>query len=71
MTPILLRSHLSARQREIITLVAAGYTNPAIAHRLHVTVNTVKSHMESIYFRLGVKDRAHAVAVAMRAGEIQ
>ena len=63
-------TRLSARQREVIALVADGYTNPHIARRLHLTVNTVKSHLDGIFERLGANGRAHAVALAFRSGEL-
>jgi DNA-binding NarL/FixJ family response regulator len=59
---------LSTRQQQILALVADGLTNPQIAGHLHLSEHTVRSHMNAIFFRLGVHDRAHAVAVAMRAG---
>lgn len=61
---------LSPRQQQILSLVAEGFSNQAIAGRLGLTLNTVKSHLDTIYFRLGVHDRAGAVAVAMRAGAL-
>lgn len=59
---------LSSRHREILALIAAGHTNPSIAAELQVSLNTVKSHLDIIFGRLEVHDRAHAVAEAFRAG---
>jgi DNA-binding CsgD family transcriptional regulator len=55
---------LSARQREILRLVAHGYTNAEIARRLFVAESTVRKHLENIYERLGVGTRTAAVAAA-------
>lgn len=57
---------LSARERQVIDLVAAGRTNAAIAHVLAVSPRTVEKHLEHIYRKLRVADRAAAVAHAMR-----
>ncbi|HEV2754074.1 MAG TPA: response regulator transcription factor, partial [Solirubrobacteraceae bacterium] len=52
---------LSARQREILTLVASGYSNEQIALRLFISVNTVKFHLRIAYRTLGVHNRMQAV----------
>jgi DNA-binding NarL/FixJ family response regulator len=59
---------LTVREREVLALVADGYTNDAIARRLGISQGTVKKHVESIVGKLGANDRANAVAIAMRAG---
>lgn len=56
--------HLTARQREIVALVADGKTNAEIAAVLWVTPGTVKKHLENVYERLGVGSRAAAAALA-------
>src|SRR5215208_724757 len=53
---------LTTGEAEIIELVAAGLTNGAIAERLWVSPGTVKKHLDNIYARLGVANRAAAVA---------
>jgi DNA-binding CsgD family transcriptional regulator len=53
---------LTARQRELMRLVAAGHTNAKIARQLAVTEGTVRSHLQDIYTRLQVSSRAAAVA---------
>jgi len=53
---------LTAREREVVQLVAAGATNKAIATELVVSVETVKSHMSSVMRKLGATSRAQAVA---------
>jgi DNA-binding CsgD family transcriptional regulator len=52
---------LTAREAEILELVAAGLTNAAIADRLWVSPGTVKKHLENVYAKLGVAHRAAAV----------
>lgn len=59
---------LSTRQREVLDLIADGHGNREIATRLDLTEATVKSHVDKIFEKLGVNGRAHAVAVAFRAG---
>jgi DNA-binding NarL/FixJ family response regulator len=61
-------SLLTARELEILRLVATGQTNKEIAVQLFISSDTVKGHLESVYRKLGVSDRAHAVAVAIRNG---
>ncbi|WP_327108172.1 response regulator transcription factor [Nonomuraea glycinis] len=55
---------LSARELEVLELVAAGNTNREAAVRLFITEATVKSHLLNIYTKLGVNDRAAAVTEA-------
>jgi len=59
---------LSARELEILRLIAQGSTNREAASRLFISEATVKSHVLHIYAKLGVNDRAAAVAVAFRRG---
>jgi cell division protein FtsZ len=58
---------LSERELEILGLITEGLTNPEIAARLYLALNTVKSHTRSIYGKLAVHSRKEAVA---RAAEI-
>jgi DNA-binding CsgD family transcriptional regulator len=51
---------LSAREAEVLELVAAGLTNAAIAERLWISPGTVKKHLEHIYAKLGVRTRTEA-----------
>jgi len=62
------RKLLSDRDVEILRLVASGCSNKEVARRLYLSVGTVKTHLDDIYRALGVSDRAHAVAVALRKG---
>ncbi|WP_420733948.1 response regulator [Brevibacterium luteolum] len=59
---------LSAREREVLVLVARGTPNRLIAKELFVSEGTVKSHLTHIFEKLGVSDRAAAVATAYDLG---
>lgn len=59
---------LSAREQEVLALIAAGSTNREIAERLYLSPHTVKDHTSSIYSKLGVRNRAEAVKQAQRLG---
>jgi len=52
---------LSRRQRQVLTMVAEGWTDAQIAHRLLISPRTASKHLEHIYARLGVPNRAAAV----------
>jgi LuxR family maltose regulon positive regulatory protein len=62
---------LSAREREVLALVAEGLTNPQIASRLVISVRTVKKHVENIHGKLGVTNRTQAVARARQSGWLE
>ncbi len=62
---------LSAREREILGHIAEGRSAPEIARRLFLSPATVKSHLGALYEKLGVSDRAAAVAEAMRRGLLE
>ncbi len=62
------RMGLSQRESEVLGLIVAGLSNRAIASRLMIGDETVKSHAGAIYRKLGVSDRAGAVAAALREG---
>lgn len=59
---------LSGREREVLSLVARGTSNREIAAKLFISEATVKTHLTHIYGKLGVKDRAAAVAVGYDRG---
>jgi DNA-binding NarL/FixJ family response regulator len=59
---------LSAREREVLALIASGATNREIAERLYLSPHTVKEHASSLYRKLGVKNRAEAARRAERLG---
>jgi two-component system, NarL family, nitrate/nitrite response regulator NarL len=65
------RPVLSQREREVLELIAEGLSAPDVAKRLHVSTATVKTHLQSLYEKLGVSDRAAAVASAMRNGLLE
>jgi two-component system nitrate/nitrite response regulator NarL len=62
---------LSAREREVLAAIARGLTIPAIAGELFLAPSTVKTHVQRLYEKLGVSDRAAAVAEAMRRGLLE
>ena len=62
---------LSAREREIIELIASGETAPSIAAQLHLSEATVKTYLRRVYEKLGVTTQAAAVAEALRRGAIE
>jgi DNA-binding NarL/FixJ family response regulator len=59
---------LSEREREVLSLVADGLTNPEIARRLFLSPKTVRNHVSNIFTKLQVADRAHAIVRARDAG---
>jgi DNA-binding NarL/FixJ family response regulator len=59
---------LTAREVEILVLVARAHTSRAIAQRLHITEKTVGNHIEHIYSKIGCTSRAGAALYAMQHG---
>lgn len=59
---------LTAREREVLALVAAGLANKQVARRLGISERTVKAHLTSVFSRLGVEDRTQAALWAQRHG---
>jgi DNA-binding CsgD family transcriptional regulator len=57
---------LSPREQEVLQLVSEGYSNSMIAGRLHLSENTIKTHVESLLTRFNARNRAEAVAAASR-----
>jgi DNA-binding NarL/FixJ family response regulator len=59
---------LSQRESEILALLSRGLRNQEIADALFLGVNTVKTHVKSLYRKIGARNRAEAVAIAMADG---
>ncbi|HEX6160099.1 MAG TPA: response regulator transcription factor [Thermoanaerobaculia bacterium] len=62
------RPRLSEREQEVLTLIAEGLSAPEIGERIHLSTATVKTHLQHLYEKLGVSERAAAVAEGMRRG---
>ena len=62
------RPILTPREREVLVLTADGLTAPEIAKQLQLGVATARSHLQNVYEKLGVSDRAAAVAQGIRTG---
>lgn len=61
---------MTTREREVLRLVAAGYSNREIGRALFVAEGTVKNHVSNILFKLGVRDRTRAVLKALERGYV-
>jgi DNA-binding NarL/FixJ family response regulator len=59
---------LTAREREILALIAQHLTNPEIARRLQLSPKTIRNHVSNVFAKLQVADRAHAIIRAHQAG---
>jgi DNA-binding NarL/FixJ family response regulator len=62
---------LTVREREILTLIAGGYSNDQIAEKLHISMGTVKNHSKSIYKKLNVHTRVEAVLLGLKHGLVE
>jgi DNA-binding NarL/FixJ family response regulator len=60
--------NLTEREHEILSLMAGGYTNTAIASRLYLSPKTVRNYVSSIFAKLQVSDRSQAIVRAREAG---
>ncbi|WP_093556095.1 response regulator [Pseudoduganella namucuonensis] len=61
---------LTARETDVLRLVAEGNTNKRVAKELGIAEETVKAHMSGVLAKLGANDRTHAVTIALRRGII-
>jgi DNA-binding NarL/FixJ family response regulator len=62
---------LTARETEVLVLIAEGLTNQEIARRLHVSTATVKTHINNLFAKTGLKERAGAVRYAYAKGLVR
>lgn len=62
---------LSERERQVLQAFARGLSIPQVASELYISASTVKTHTQRLYEKLGVSDRAAAVAEAMRRGLLE
>ncbi|MFF0835156.1 MULTISPECIES: response regulator [unclassified Streptomyces] len=62
---------LTAREAEVLVLIAEGLSNQEIARRLHVSTATVKTHINNLFAKTGIKDRAQAVRYAYAKGLVR
>jgi DNA-binding NarL/FixJ family response regulator len=64
-------AELTSREREVVSLVAAGLSNEEIAARIYVSQSTVKTHVARTMTKVGARDRAQLVVVAYEAGLVR
>ncbi|MEU0411617.1 response regulator transcription factor [Streptomyces griseorubiginosus] len=62
---------LTAREVEVLALIAEGFSNQEIARALHVSTATVKTHINNLFAKTGLKDRAQAVRYAYAKGLVR
>lgn len=62
---------LTAREIEVLSLIAGGNSNKLVSSRLCINEETVKGHVKKILSKLGARDRTHAVTLSLRRGIIQ
>src|SRR5579884_2987733 len=64
------RTLLTAREREVLAMVAMGHATSYIAAALGVSASTIETHVRNCLEKLGARNRAHAIALGLHAGEI-
>jgi len=62
---------LTAREREVLAAMAEGLSNAAIADRLVLGVETIRTHVAAVLRKLGARDRTHAVVIAYAQGLVR
>jgi two-component system NarL family response regulator len=67
----LIRPNLTPRELDVLRLVSRGRTNKEMASAMFISEETVKTHMKSLFQKLGVHDRAEAVSVSLQRGIIR
>ena len=67
---LIMKDILTEREQSVLFYVAQGFINSEIADKLHISVHTVKAHLEAIYEKFGVKNRVQAVMKAVVLGII-
>jgi len=67
---LLLRS-LSERERQVLELLARGYSNRRIAEACYLSLNTVRTHVQNVLVKLGVHSKLEAAALAVRQGLVR
>jgi DNA-binding CsgD family transcriptional regulator len=65
---VALGDNLTARERQVLTHLADGYTAEQIAASLYISRSTVKQHIAGLFTKLGARNAPHAVAIACRTG---
>lgn len=66
-----LADELSDREREVLQLIANGFSNAEIAQQLHLSDGTVRNYVSSLFAKLGVSDRTQAAVLALRYGIVK
>ena len=69
--PVAALAGVTGREREVLTLIGRGLSNPEIAQALHVTMATTKTHVSRLLAKLGARDRAQLVMVAYETGLVR
>jgi PAS domain S-box-containing protein len=65
-----LRQRLSVRERQVLSMLALGATGPEVAGVLHLAPETVRTHTRTARRKLGARTRSHALALAIKSGQI-
>ena len=68
--PLAQSARLTAREGQVLQAITDGLNNSEIAAVLHISMQTVKSHVKAILHKLQARDRTQAVVIALRAGVV-